>query len=380
VSRAAHPLKILMVTPRYFPDMGGTEMHVHEVGRRLAQSGIDVTLLTTIPHQHAQSVPPEEDVEGMHIFRIPAWPKHYDLYLAPALRAFIKQGHWDLIHIQGCHTFFPPLAMLTARATKTPYVVTFHSGGHSSHVRMQLRNVQWTLLRPLLAHAEKLIGVSHFETQYFRDVLHFSEKRFAVIPNGFSHPDVPCPLQSKPATNTQIISVGRLERYKGHHHLITALPKIREQYPDATLLILGTGPYEETLRTLAQQAGVADYVTIRSIPANNRQEMMTQLSQASLITLLSEYESQGIAIMEALALKRPVLVSDTSALREYAEKKLVRMVSLQSTPEEIAAAVIEQLHHPLIPGNLELPTWDDCANQLKTLYQTTVKNHVYAVR
>lgn len=378
MSKDQHSLNILMATPRYFPDTGGTEMHVHEVGRRLAANGINVTLLTTFPHDQTKIVPALEDVDGMKVVRVHAWTQPHDFYIAPAIRSFIKEGNWDLIHCQGCHTFFPPLVMFAAKAKKIPYIVTFHSGGHSSLLRTKFRDTQWKLLRPLLVNAEKLIGVSEFETNYFRDVLHLSDKRFAVIPNGFSLPEMPA-LSVNAAAPTLIVSVGRLERYKGHQHLIGALPKIRESRLDARLLILGSGPYEAELREIAQRNGVTEYVTIRSIPASNREEMMSLISQASLVALLSEYESQGIAIMEALALHRPVLVADTSALREYAERKLARAVALDSTPEELAAAVINQLDNPLIPEQLNLPTWDDCAEQLNILYHTVAKIPSYSM-
>ncbi|WP_126594127.1 glycosyltransferase family 4 protein [Dictyobacter aurantiacus] len=367
------PLKVLMATPRYFPETGGTEMHVYEVGRRLVKSGVDVTLLTTIPHTHIGSIPTEEKIEGMRVVRLHAWSQPPEFFITPGISSFIQQEHWDLIHCQGCHTLFPVLVMRAARKGKIPYVTTFHSGGHSSHLRTRLRDTQWKVIRPLLANAERLVGVSSFEANYFRNVLQLPEKQFTVIPNGFSVSDQPSPTEKKAIEPGLIVSVGRLERYKGHHHLIQALPRVRETHPDAHLLILGAGPYETTLRKLTQQLGMTEHVTIRAIPANSRQEMMSQLSQAALVTLYSEYESQGIAIMEALALQRPVLVANTSALQEFAEKKLVRSVALNSTPEELAAAIVRQLDDPLIPEQLDLPTWDDCAKSLNMLYHTATR-------
>src|SRR5205823_5524663 len=173
--------------------------------------------------------------------------------------SIIVRGGWDLVHCQGCNTFVPPLAMLAAKKVKIPYVVTFHTGGHSSRFRTGIRSIQWKLLRPLLANASKLIGVSHFEADYFRNLLCLPAEQFCVIPNGanllkLTH------LPSRTSAQTLIVSIGRLERYKGHQHVITALPKIREQCPDAQLLILGEGPYEGTLRKLAGEVGVAEYV------------------------------------------------------------------------------------------------------------------------
>src|SRR5262249_45777190 len=48
--RSPPPLRLLMVTPRYLPETGGAEIHVHEVATRLADAGVDVTVLTTDRH------------------------------------------------------------------------------------------------------------------------------------------------------------------------------------------------------------------------------------------------------------------------------------------------------------------------------------------
>ncbi len=374
VSTIAKP-NILMVTARYFPYMGGIETHVYEVGRRLVKKGVGVTILTTVPHTlvSSPSFPTEEYVDGVRILRVPAWPARRDYYFAPEIFSLIKHGDWDLVHCQGCHTLVPLLAMLAAQTAKIPYILSFHTGGHSSNFRNKIRNTQWRMLRPLLARASRLIGVSHFEADYFRNLLHLPAKQFIVVSNGSTLPTVTqLPVEEK--DQTLIISIGRLERYKGHHHLITALPKIREWRPDARLLILGSGPYEAALRDLAHYSNVAEYVNIRTIPPGDRQAMAEILSQATLVTLLSEYEAHPVAVMEALALRRPVLVADTSGLRELAERGFVRAVPVDSSPEEIAGAVRQQIEMPIAPpANLVLPTWDDCTDQLHMIYDSLLR-------
>lgn len=369
------PLRVLMVTPRFFPFMGGIETHVYEVGRRLVRDGAEVTVLTTRPRTRAETLPREENMAGMRVLRVHSWPAERDYHIAPEMYALIQKGNWDLIHCQGCHTFVPPLAMLAARQAHVPYVVTFHTGGNSSRLRTAIRDTQWYTQRSLLQGAAKLIGVSHFEANYFRTLLRLSRKRFTVIPNGGTTlPDV---YVSSTQTTPLIISPGRLERYKGHHRLITALPAIREQRPGTRLLILGVGPYEAELRTLAQQIGMAEHVDIRSVPASDRVAMAQELSQASVVALLSEYEAHPVAIMEALALRRPVLVADTSGMSELAQQGLARAIPLASFPAEIAHAVLQQIEEPLIPpSEFALPTWDECAKQVRAVYSQCVKERV----
>ncbi len=361
-----------MVSARYFPDMGGIETHVYEVGRRLVQKGVDVTILTTLPQRARSEVPREAYSEGMRLLRVNAWSHVGDLCIAPEVSSAIQAGEWDIVHCQGIHTLVPPLAMLAAKRARIPYVVTFHTGGHSSPLRNRVRAAQWKTLRRLLASAARLIGVSRFEADYFRDMLRLPPESFSVIPNGAALPVVP-PLPdmtSGISDSTLIVSPGRLERYKGHQHMIAALPMIRERRQDARLLILGAGPYESALNKAARKAGVADYVDIRAIPASNRQDMARTLSQASLVALMSEYEAHPVAVMEALSLRRPVLGMHTAGQQELAEQGLIRTVPLHSSPQVIAAAALEQIERPLFPQHVSLPTWDACAEKLLAVYQS----------
>ena len=96
--------------------------------------------------------------------------------------------------------------------------------------------------------------------------------------------------------------------------------------------------------------------------------MAQELERASLVVLLSEYETQPLAILEALALGRPALVANTSGLGELAEQGLAKGIPINSTPDQVAAAVLEQLRSPLIPAKIDLPSWDDCAEGLLHLY------------
>lgn len=362
--------RVLMVVARYFPYIGGTETHVYEVGRRLARAGINITVLTTDP---SGQLPPFEEYQGMKIRRVQSWPANKDYYFAPAIYREITSGSWDLVHCQGYHNLVPPLAMLAARRARLPFILSFHSGGDVSRFRKTFRGLQWMALRPLLLHAKKLIAVSDFEADFFQKHLRLPAGQFVVIPNGASLSEAKEPTtgeKREAGDEPLIVSVGRLERYKGHQRIIAALPKVLEQIPHARLRIAGSGPYEAVLWKMARDLDVAQHVEIRAVPSQDRQGMASLLTQANLITLLSEYESQGIAAMEALALRRPVLVARTSALQELASRNLAYAVPLTSTPEEVAGAVIRQLHQPLIPGIVELPTWDACAASLLALYQT----------
>src|SRR3954471_14403935 len=85
-------LRLLMVTARYVPYIGGTEVHTYEVARRMAAAGHDVTVLTTDVNK---TLPPVEFSEGVRVERVAAGPAHNDFYFAPGIYKSIMNRKWD---------------------------------------------------------------------------------------------------------------------------------------------------------------------------------------------------------------------------------------------------------------------------------------------
>ena len=362
------PFRLLMVAPQFPPYRGGVETHVHEVGRRLAtEPGVTVDVLTSDPKL---GLPATDIVEGMHVRRVSAWPANGDLYWAPEIAREVRRSPADLIHVQGYHTFIPPLAMLAARRARKPYLLTFHSGGHSSRLRHIARPVQIRLLRPLLRGARRLVAVSAYEADHFAREHGIDAARIVTIPNGADLPPGSDPGPG-PRIPGLILSIGRLERYKGHDRVLEAMPQVLDAIPDARLEILGSGPQEGELRSRVERAGLADAVTIRGLP---RDQLPPLLRAASVVVLLSEYESHGLAVHEALALGARVVASDSSALAEVRPLPQARLVPLAADRIAVAEAIVSQLRGRDVPIQEvpALPTWDACTDALLRLYHAVL--------
>lgn len=358
------PLRLLIVCARYLPDLGGTETHVREVARRLsAVTDFEVTVLAT---DRTRALPEQETIDGTKVLRVPSWPSNRDYYLAPHVPGVVhKRDRWDLVHCQGIHTPVPVTAMLAARRAGIPYLVTFHTGGHSQQLRNKLRSTQWRALGPLLRDASALIGVSRFEAETMALRARLDRESVLVIRNGGS---LPAPRGGAVAIHGRIISSGRLERYKGHHRVIEALPHIIGKVRDAHLIILGSGPYESELLKLAKRVGVLDRVTIKSISPNDRHAMATALAEASVFAALSDYEAHPVAVMEALSLGRPVVGCNGSGIAELVAEGWVYGVDPGASREVIGDRLVMAMSSSPLIDATELPTWDDCAEQLTQLY------------
>jgi glucosyl-dolichyl phosphate glucuronosyltransferase len=368
--------RVLMVTPLSPLHQGGVERHVMEVSRRVAAAGATVEVLCTEPGGPAVQ---EEEREGVRIRTVRAWPANRDWCLAPRLWREMSRQPWDVVHVQSYHTFVAPLAMLRARTLGIPYVLTFHGGGHSSEARNRVRGLQRAMLRPLLRRAARLIAVARFEIEEYGGELGLPPEKFVLIPNGtdlaFSAANGADGNGSgQPQGPPTIATIGRLERYKGHHRVIGALPEVLNREPEARLLVVGTGPYEAELRELAAELGVAERVEFTSTPPDRPTAMAELLQGVSLVVLMSDFETHPLVALEAAAAGRRLLVADASGLAEIAADGFARGIPLDESAEGIATAVIEELAKPPQTKRPKLTSWDECAAELLALYSSLVGN------
>ena len=223
----------------------------------------------------------------------------------------------------------------------------------------------------MLKRADRLIGVSQFETDFFRRRLHLPESKFATITNGVS-PDFLDVHAESEGTRSIICSVGRLERYKGHHRVIEALPELRKHVPDVLLYIVGDGPYRQRLETLARQLGVRDVVEFISVDPAERRQMAELFRAAHLITLLSDYESQGVVGLEAIAVGRPLLVADGTALAELGRYGEVSVVPPAADKHTLAVLIARMLQENTSPSRDLVPLWDHTVDALEALYRNVL--------
>ncbi|MEM9650499.1 MAG: glycosyltransferase family 4 protein [Actinomycetota bacterium] len=395
-TRAEEALRILMVSARFSPFVGGTEIHTGRVASELASRGHRVTVLTTDLNG---SLPRTEEIDGVEVVRIRAYPRSSDLYFAPRMRQWIPTRPWDLVHVQGYHTAIAPLALRVAQAEGIPTMLTFHSGGHSSRLRNLLRPLQVALLRRYLVRTDALIGVSKFEADLFSKRMGIGPDRIQIIPNGTDRPvpqadgsaadetaaDGPTAstLADNPLTSgfhpddRVILSAGRLVRYKGHHRIIKAMPKILAGEPRARLLILGEGPYEKTLRRLVDRLGIEDRVTFDSVPSAHRDRLDDLFASASVAVVLSDYESHGMVAHEALDAGLPLVVVDRSALAEIAASGSARAVPPRATKHEVAEIVLRCLTETADASSTVTPigsggrgeTWSRITDRIEALYR-----------
>ena len=230
-------------------------------------------------------------------------------------------------------------AQLLRESGRRPYVV---STVHSSRVRSQEDR---DLLRQLTPEMDQLIAVSRSIERKIADE-HRTGAPVRLIYNGvdlqrYDHQG-PVTLRDEYGLEpgSRIVGVvARLEPEKGHQTLIEAWPSVLQKVPDAYLLIVGEGSRRDSL----EQWASAHRVAHRTIFTGRRDDIPAVTAALDVAVLPSWREAQGLSILEAMALSRPVVASDVGGIPEMVEDGVTGLLVEHDNPVALAAAIVRLL-------------------------------------
>jgi glycosyltransferase involved in cell wall biosynthesis len=234
--------------------------------------------------------------------------------------------------------------VLGEKGFKRPAII---STVHSSRIRCAEDRKNLNQLTPLM---DRLIVVSRAIEQKISE-----EGRRGVpvslIYNGvdlerYNHQQPCCTLHEDYSIpeDAQIVGViARLEAEKGHRTLLEAWPLVLAAQPRAWLLIVGEGSERDSLEAEAASLGISDRVVF-----TGRREDVPAVTAALDVSVLPSYrEAQGLSVLEAMALGRPVVASRVGGIPEMIEDGVSGLLVPPNDREALASAIVRLLaDHP----------------------------------
>ncbi|MDB2389279.1 N-acetyl-alpha-D-glucosaminyl L-malate synthase BshA [Flavobacteriaceae bacterium] len=301
-----------------YPTFGGSGVLATELGIALADMGhqvhfvtykqpVKLALLSHHVHFHEVAVP------DYPLFRY----QPYELALSSKLVNVVKDHNIEILHVHYAipHAYAGYMAqqMLLEEGIKIPMVTTLHGtditlvGNHPFYkpaVTFSINN------------SDAVTSVSESLKQ---DTLtHFTIKRpIEVIPNfidlsKMGQQDGPCERNAMAEPHERIIThVSNLRPVKRLLDVVEIFDQILEQCP-ARLVIVGDGPDKDLAKALIEQKGIKSKVQFMG----NSDEVHKILCLTDLFLLPSEIESFGLAALEAMACRVPVISTDVGGLPE----------------------------------------------------------------
>jgi glycosyltransferase involved in cell wall biosynthesis len=354
-------MKVALVTSSYLPHAGALERHVAKLAHGLAARGIEVEVLT----QHAgRALPRVSESEGVVVRRFAASIGKARAAVAPGLWEYMRRTARSF-DVADAHSTHVALGVAVAHAGARRFLFTPHGP-----VQQLLR---WPYARATCAvmeHAVQTVCSSRAQAKLLGRASSSGARRIRVVPNGVDLG----PIQSAeplPASQSTVLSVGRLERYQRVDRAIAAMAALDS---GSRLVVVGHGSLRRSLRAYAADLLVSSRVDfVGPVPDA---ELYRWLRTARVLVALAEQESSGLQVLEALAAGVPAVASDIPVHREvasYVDGESVTFVSPAGSPLEIAEAICEAARLRVPPdAGPGLPTWDWAVERTLDLYKAAM--------
>lgn len=344
-------MKILQVTPRYPPQSGGVETHVKEISERFVDRGHEVTVVTADAGKNGER---RERRNGVLVRRYRSVAHDDSMHICPQIMMTVRRSDADVVHAHNYHSF--PLLFAALGVGDRRFVVTTHYHGESAN---SVRDWLLLLYRPFgqwtVRCADDVIAVSGWEKEQLSSDF---DVKATVIPNGV---DVERFASTEPVKRGRpyLLTVGRLEEYKGVQYVIRSLTEV----PEHDLLVAGSGSYREELERIAREEAVEDRV--KFLGYVDEKELPRLYAGAEVYVTMSKFEAYGMTVPEALATGTPCVVREAGALTDWTDHSGV--VTVASTLSTKLREAIESARNQEVESR-KVSTWEAMTDDVEEIY------------
>jgi glycosyltransferase involved in cell wall biosynthesis len=343
--------------------MGGVQIHVREISVRLVRQGFAVEIITTDP---TGSLPKVEVIDKIKVRRFRSWAPKAAFYFSWSMAKFLTQhtNSYDVVHAHNYHALPALLAAQTKHRNRFILTPVYHGSGQTLFTSLLQGHYRF-FARGMLQRADKIICLSRYEIRLLQARFNIPDEKIALIPNGVARAEYESLRRIRHPSQRRILTVSRLEKYKGLDDIVGALSKLPGQF---SLDIVGTGSHEGRLVELISKLGLEDRVRISS--NLSRKELLQLYANADVFVLLSRFETFGNAVAEALAAGTRCIVSSDSALGDWVDNEncfgLEHPIDLDQLAELIQRTVALNSKSS---ARADVWDWNDVTRAVAELYE-----------
>lgn len=364
-------MKIAMVSPYDFTWPGGVTAHVSQLAQELTQCGHQVKVIA--PHSPSRQcfeadsfVPLGRSVpvpSGGSIARVSlSW------WLYPRVRDFLQEERFDLIHLH--EPLAPILPLCFLECSNTVNVGTFHA----YYSRQHLYRFSQPIIRRWHSRLHGGIAVSPAARKY---VNNFFPRDYRIIPNGidvdhFAGNTKPWPHYLDGKTN--ILFVGRKEKRKGLKYLLEAYCRLKWEYPNTRLIIVGPGDLDRDSQGIVSARNPGDVEIVGGV---SYRDLPRYYATADIFcSPATGQESFGIVLLEAMACGKPIVASAIEGYMGIVKEGEQGLLFPRKDPQALAETLATLINNPEYARQLgntgrrmvEQYRWKAVARQVENYY------------
>ncbi|MED0864255.1 glycosyltransferase [Bacillus safensis] len=181
-------------------------------------------------------------------------------------------------------------------------------------------------LSPYIPNAlEKMVFVNNvispnkvLQMKENKEIIEFNNERYLITYQNDKNESIGLNLSGIPLPNKEyinFITIGRLSPEKGQKKLISAFSQLHKHYPKAVLYIVGEGPLKKELKDHTKKLHLEHCVFF----VGQLENPFSLLDECDCFVLSSDYEGQGLVLMEAMILKKPIIATDVTGVHSVLE-------------------------------------------------------------
>ena len=373
-------MKIALVSPYDFASPGGVVSHISCLEQQFTRMGHEVKIIAPASKAFYTSgdrfirigTPRPVPVSGS-IARVTI-----SLWLESKIKEVFEREKFDICHLH--EPLMPTLCTTVLRLKKAPMVGTFHASGGKPWYTMFSPVMKWYLDR-WFRKLDGRIAVSDVALRYVNT---YFPSDYTIIANGVDthhFNSAVTPLDRFNDGKINILFVGRLEKRKGFDYLLEAYRLIKPEVPDCRLIQVGPGvrlrkKYEKrTSRYGISDVNFTGYATYADLPRYYK--------TADIVCFpATGRESQGIVLLEAMSVGKPVIASDIDGYSSVLTDGVEGIAVPPRNADKLAEAILrlirdkqlrEQMGARGRPRAMQFE-WSIIARKLIDFYTATLNN------
>jgi len=364
LTRGAHP----------FHGPGGLERAVYSLARHLQKHGVETILLTRPPeHTTGKTVDafPGEVISvpyrwlplGAHgrvLDRIVNYPR-FAQRLGSVAAGLVRDGRVDIVHAHGIAGLGYARERISDPAVRAPLITNPH--GMEEHATTGLKRLALTSLRAQSREAarrsDRVIATDLALRESVSSRLGVEAARIVVLPNGidpeqlesatpraaraFADAALPELTDAQPV----LLSVGRLEGYKGFLDIQTALEslaQVGQLSRNWAWVVVGDGPLAATLRKRAARSGLTQHIHI--IGRAEEPLLRALHERADVFVHAPHFEGSSLVTLEAMVHGLPIVATDVGGIPDkITDGESGRLVPAQNA-RALGSAIMDMCGDP----------------------------------
>jgi len=330
------------------PDVGGAEVILYELGKRLVRDGHTVTWFS----RGYEGCLPEDEIEGIHIIR----------------RGNRFSVYWEAYKYYRSLEKKPDKVIdcINTICWQTPLYVPRDK--RIAYVNQLAKEVLFYELPPIISHIAYALEPLEYQTYRNTRFICYSEsvkkdittfgipkKNISTFPIGIDHDRY---TPGKKSKDPLFLFVARLTAMKRPDLCVRAMEIVVKQHPKAKLAIVGYGPMEKSLEKLIGKLRLEQNVFLVNkdhlfFDKNPKDQKVRLMQEAWALLLPSVKEGWGLVVTEAGACKTPSIVTDVTGLRDSVINQSTGVhIPYDATSGDLADAQIQLIQDKILRSRI----------------------------